>query len=68
MGVRSRLRSRLKRMADRFSGEYSAAAVPRSDDGAPLPSGRPTTVPPPHDVEITRPRIRRPRSRNTNEP
>lgn len=55
MGLRDRLRSSVRTVMDRFSGEYSAASdniKPPDPTEAPTPGG---------EVKVTRARLKRPR-------
>lgn len=59
MGLRTRLRNKLKAIADRFSGEFSAAAPQDRQGGSQDPAPGPAAAAP--DVAVVHARLKRPR-------
>ena len=60
VGVRDRIKNRLKQAADKLSGEYSHSAPEEV-----IPYDRPGV--PTEDVKIVRARLHRPRDRRSNQ-
>lgn len=62
MGLRDKLKDNVKRVLDRFSGEYSAGSDEiREEEGGP-PKGEPAV-----DAPVTRARLRRPREERSGD-